>query len=586
MSLFNKNHFALWIWTAAVLLPGVSSRGLEAQQRSVPPEVLAYADMVLYNGQILTVDDDFTIVEAVAIRDGEFLARGSNQRIRAMAGPNTRQINLAGKTVIPGFIDSHTHFHNRAERGLWPNLVFQTRDQWLRQVKNLVDAKEPGEWVIFRTSRTVDQPWAQSSFGMTRHDLDPISPNNPVFVWTSPPGNDALANSYALREANMPSDTFGLVKDPQTGEPTGALEQAAYGTMFYEVIPQISVEERLPLYRTVMRRWNAEGKITIMSRFSGSVISVFKELWSRGELTLRIRVAHEFARNAQNPEAIIKRLGDLNGFGDAWLRIAAANVGNPDGGFFAGRGWTRSPKLPGTGHSPDPSQPDFGFVPYFQDKDRSDWRTIPILNRYGWGVLGIHTNGDASVDALLSAFEVANQERPLAGRRFAWDHSVQIRPEHIATAQRLGIMASVGAPAGGSESTIKLYGADEVFKMSPIKSILEAGIRVVMEGGESGDAPPFRVIERLVTRTDDKGRVWNKDEAVTREQALYMSTNWASYYTGDEKILGTIETGKLADFVIIDRDYLTIPADEIAELNVLMTVAEGKVLYEDEDGGF
>ena len=146
-------------------------------------------------------------------------------------------------------------------------------------------------------------------------------------------------------------------------------------------------------------------------------------------------------------------------------------------------------------------------------------------------------------------------------------------------------MASVGAPAGGSESTIKLYGADEVFKMSPIKSILEAGIRVVMEGGESGDAPPFRVIERLVTRTDDKGRVWNKDEAVTREQALYMSTNWASYYTGDEEILGTIEVGKLADFVIIDRDYLTIPGDEISELNVLMTVAEGKVLYEDEDGG-
>ena len=93
------------------------------------------------------------------------------------------------------------------------------------------------------------------------------------------------------------------------------------------------------------------------------------------------------------------------------------------------------------------------------------------------------------------------------------------------------------------------------------------------------------IIERLVMRTDDTGRVWNKEEAVTREQALYMSTNWASYYTGDEKILGTIEPGKLADFLIIDRDYLTIPEDEISELNVLRTVAEGRVLYEDEDGG-
>ena len=117
MRLFNKNHFALWIWTAAVLLPGSSSRGLEAQQLSVPPEVLAYADIVLYNGQVLTVDDDFTIAEAVAIRDGKFLALGSDQRIRALAGPNTRQIDLQGKSVVPGFIDTHNHYNGYAERG-------------------------------------------------------------------------------------------------------------------------------------------------------------------------------------------------------------------------------------------------------------------------------------------------------------------------------------------------------------------------------------------------------------------------------------------------------------------------------------
>ena len=212
MSLFNKNHFALWIWTAAVLLPGVSSRGLEAQQLSVPPEVLAYPNIIAYNGKILTVDEAFSTAQALAIRDGKFLAVGSNQRIRAMAGPNTRQIDLRGKSVVPGFIDTHNHYNGYAEQGLIPRVIFRNRAQWVQEIKELVDAAQPGEWVILRSSRSPDQPWAESSFGMTRKDLDPISPNNPVFVWTSPPGNDATINSYALRLAKMPPDISGLIQ--------------------------------------------------------------------------------------------------------------------------------------------------------------------------------------------------------------------------------------------------------------------------------------------------------------------------------------------------------------------------------------
>lgn len=421
MTFFKRKSLSVGILAAAVWIScfSGSSFAVQAQQGSIPPEIMAWADMVLYNGKILTVDDDFTIVEAVALRDGMFLALGTNERIRAMSGPKTQLIDLQGKTVVPGFIDTHNHFHNAAQRGLMPRVIFTTRDQWLGEIKGLVDAAEPGEWVILRTDRTVDQPWAQSAFAMTRHDLDPISPNNPVFVWTSPPGNDALVNSYAQQLAHMPSDTPGLIKDPNTGEPNGVLEQAAYGTMFYEVIPRIPVEELVPFYKATMKRYNAVGKITIMGRNDGHTISVFKRLWERGELTIRFRVAHEFARNAYNPEALIKRVGNLSGFGDAWLKIVAANVGNPDGALGNGRGWTRNPKLSGTGHAPDPNAPDFGFVPYFEDHEKSDWRTIPILNRYDWRILGIHTAGDRPIDALFSAYEAANREKSLAGRGWA-----------------------------------------------------------------------------------------------------------------------------------------------------------------------
>ena len=562
----------------AIFLLGMGLSWAQSAQ-NLPPEVLAYPDLVFYNGQVLTADDSFTIAQAVAVRDEKFLAVGTNDRIRAMVGPQTRSIDLKGKTMTPGFIDTHFHFNNTAERGLIPRILFRSRDQYLRDVKSMVDATEPGEWVILRSDRNVDDPWEQSAFSLTRHDLDPISPNNPVFVWTSPPGNDALVNSYALRLANMPLDTPGLIKDPATGEPNGVCQQAAYGTMFFEVIPQIPVEERVPLYKATMRNFNTVGRTTILARFAGSTVSVFKRLWEQDELTIRFRIAHEFARNAYNPEALIKRVGNLSGFGDSWLKISAANVGNPDGSLGNGRGWTTMAKLPGTGHAPNPDQPDFGFVPYYQDPEVSDARTIPILNRYGWRILGIHTAGDASVTALFDAFEIANREKSLAGRNWAFDHSHMVTPEHIATAKRLDLIASASTSTIGAKTLIRLYGADEVYKISPIRSLINAGVRVVMEGGDM-ERPPLWHIQKFVARKDEDGRVWNEGEKITRRQGLYMATNWASYYTGDEKILGTIEAGKLADLVVIDGNYLTVPEDEIGSLKVLMTVVGGEIVHE------
>ena len=589
MSLFNKNHFALWIWTAAVLLPGVSSRGLEAQQPSVPSEVLAYPNIIAYNGKVLTVDDAFTTTQALAVRDGKFLAVGSNQRIRAMAGPNTRQIDLQGKSVVPGFIDTHNHYNGYAERGLIPRVIFRTRTQWVADIKKLVDAAQPGEWIIVRSGRNVDQPWAESSFGMTKEDLDPISPNNPVFVWTSPPGNDATINSYALRLAEMPPDISGVIKDPDTGEPTGALTNQAYGRVFYEMLPWPDLEKLVPLYIATQRKFNTQGKTTVGARYPPSSISVLKMIWERGEASLRMRVFHEFARTAYRPEAIIRRVGNLNGLGDDWFKVGAANIGNPDGAAGAGRAWTRKPKLPAMHHAPDPSQPDFGYVPYYEDRQGSDWKTIPILSRYGWRILGIHTAGDRSVDELLAAYEEANKEKSIVGMRHGIDHSLMILPEHIEAAKRLGlVMGAEENMAESTESISRVYGADEVVKMSPIRTIIDAGIIVGMEGlfntgtdDHGQERTPLWYIEAFVRRADiETGRVWNEAEQVTREQAMRMSTIWAAYYLGDEDTLGSIEPGKLADFVILDGDYMAVPEDQISDLKAILTVIDGRIFYE------
>ena len=568
----------------------VSSWGvsIKAQQASVPPEVLAYPNIIAYNGKVLTVDEAFSTAEAFAVRDGKFLAVGTNQRITAMEGPQTRMIDLKGRSAVPGLIDTHNHYNGYAEQGLMPRVIFQTKDQWVAEIKKLVEFAEPGEWVILRSERTTSQPWAESSFSMTRHELDPISPDNPVFVWTSPPGNDAIINSYALRLADMPEDISGLVKD-ENGEPTGFIDMEAYGRVFYELLPWPDLEELVPRYIAAQKKFNTQGKTTVGARYTPYSISVLKLIWERGEASLRMRVFHEFARTAYRPEAIIKRVGNLNGLGDDWFKVAAANIGNPDGAAGRGRGWTRNPKLPAMGHARNAGGPDYGFVPYYEDRQGSDWKSIPILSRYGWRILGIHTAGDKSVDELIAAYEEANREKSIVHLRHGIDHSLMIRPEHIEAAKRLGlVLGAEENTAEGTENLAKIYGADEVYKISPIRSMIDAGIIVGMEGlgntrpdAVGAEKTPMWFIETFVTRADvESGRVWNESERVTREQGLKMSTIWAAYYLGDEDTLGSIEPGKLADFVVLDGDYMAVPDDEISDLKTILTVIDGKVVYE------
>ncbi len=338
-----------------------------------------------------------------------------------------------------------------------------------------------------------------------------------------------------------------------------------------------------------MRKFNTQGKTTVGARYPAYAISVFKRIWESGEATLRMRVFHEFARVAYRPEAIVKRVGDLNGLGDDWLKVAAANIGNPDGAAGSGRAWTRKPKLPAMSNAKDPGAMDFGYVPYYEDRQGSDWKTIPILSRYGWRILGIHTAGDRSVDELIAAYEEANKESSIVGLRHGIDHSLMIRPEHIEAAKRLGLVFGAEENmAGGTDRLAQIYGADEVVNMSPIRSMIDAGLIVGMEGlgntrvnDDGGERTPLWFIETFVTRAvEETGKVWNPAERVTRQQGLQMSTIWAAYYLGDEDTLGSIETGKLADFVILDGNYMQVPDDQISDLKAIMTVIDGKIFYE------
>lgn len=582
----NKAYSSLWLIAIAALaaqlglgLPGFDFL-VKAQQEQVPPELLAYADMVLYNGKVLTADDKFTIAEAVAIRDGKFMAVGNSDEIRRLAGPNTRRIDLKGRSVVPGFIDTHQHLHNYAMRwveGEMPRLRFGDLESGLNEIKEIAAAARPGEWIITST-----RPY--SARQLNRKLLDPITPNNPLVIQLS--SEEFTLNSAAWEAAEIPPDTSGVVKDPQTGEPTGRIfGGTAAGLISYEVLPWTPIEKLIPALKKEMLRENAWGITTVTTRITPDALTALKEMWGNGELTMRWRVAHQFIDLNPDVEGYLKRMGSLSGFGDDWLKIIGATIVSVDSAITRGGAWTFKPKLrelPG-----DLSGP-YG-VARIQEREGSDARAIILANKYRWRITSIHSAGDRANSELLAVYEAANKEYPIVGRNFGIDHGPMLTEEHAKKIKELGVIPSIQMKYVFSDprNLVHMYGADAVHRMTLLKTLIESGVKPA-GGADTAEDPygrPLWNIEKAVTRKDEKGQVWGADQKISRQQALWMYTNWAAPYLGpgEEKKLGTIEAGKLADLVVLADDFMKVPEDMISEIPVVMTIVGGKAVYEAAD---
>ncbi|MCZ6878279.1 MAG: amidohydrolase family protein [Acidobacteria bacterium] len=547
---------------------GICSGFLAAQ--NLPPEVIHYADIVLYNGKIITADEGFSIRQAVAIRDGKFLAVGDSQAIEAMAGPQTRKVDLEGRSVIPGLIATHQHgYVGNSSKSSDLRLQFKDVASGLEEIKAYVANFAPGEEVWMggpsNHSMTIDVTLAQ---------LDAASPNNPIVVTC--PNNQVVVNSLMLKRLLPEAQgMFGILKDEQ-GNPTGQLRGGPAGIVLYEFMPwHDDFEAAVAREREQLKRWGQRGITTVMGRGQGQTVTILRELWKEG-LPVRIRLAHEMLRSQPRPEAYLKRVGNLTDFGDEWLKIIGVTVQVIDGSTGPGAGLFTFPKI---NQAEDDAYGPYGWNKWAATGDiaTSDRRNILLANRYGWSVMGLHSNGDISNDILLEAFSEANQERPLAGRHFGFDHQKGLEERHFDLIKEMGMTPSMDASAfsGNNESLIHMYGPDAVYGMSPVKSAIDSGIRPSIEIGGGMES-----LQAFITRKSDDGRVWNPEERVSRQEALYMYTLWAARYSGEQDILGSIEVGKLGDLVVLGADYMTWPEDELSALPVLLTVVGGKVVYE------
>ncbi len=551
--------------------PGYSQTSQSAASLDLPPEVLAYPEMVLFNGKILTVDQEFSTAEALAIRGGRILGVGDDARILKMAGPQTQRIDLEGKTVLPGLIDTHYHLNEYPERHMllaekgiqWEgkvellSLLWKDAAEALRDIKRAVDAANPGELVRI-PSRNVDV-----IKNVTMEQLDSIAPDNPVVVAAAIQLRPAAVNSKGIQWAQIPLDSPGLPVDGGimiTGRAASLLAQY--------VIQAMPTEKAIFWHKQTMGLVNSWGLTMVVTRVTPDHFNSLREIWLQDQLTVRWRIAFPGPLDIPNT-------GNVSDIGDDWLRISGAGGGFVPGSRAAFGHW--STQVPITA------------------EEVSGWpqgrRELVETLRYGWSIPNSHILGNIAVRAVLDAMEEALQDPIVrsSNQRLTMDHMVELFAEDFDRIKKLDVIASItmrdlfsDEHTRGSSNYQRVFGADYVNNMVPLKTYLDMGIRTTIEAdmGDEMLGRPLWTIGKAVCRcVDGSTRIWNEDQKVSRQDALRMKTTWAAAYVGDEKTLGSLEAGKLADLVVLDGDYMSVPEDRISELEVILTIVGGQVVY-------
>jgi predicted amidohydrolase YtcJ len=544
------------------------------------------ADLILHHGKIVTVDRDFSIRQALAVKGDRLVQVGTDEEILALRGPNTTLIDLAGKMVLPGLIDSHAHPTDACMTEFdHPIPEMDTIAEVLDYIHARAETLGPERWVVVRQvfiTRLKEQRYP------TRDELDRVAPHNPVLFATGP---DASVNSLALKLSGIDKDfridgPGKIEKNPRTGLPTGILRNC---TRYIKVAPaehQSTEHDQERRLIELFADYNSVGLTSVIDRdASASAIDRYQKMHEAGTLTVRLGISHH-----------VETLGPVDKVLEEIRRVAAHPLrrGGPrlrivgiktylDGGMLTGSAYMREPWGVSKIYAiDDPSYRGVLFIP----RDR----LAPIVNEAVTSGLQFtaHSVGDGAVHALLDAYEEINKHTPIASTRPCITHSNFMSREAIEQAARLGVVVDI-QPAWLYLDTRTLaahFGYDRLRYFQPLKSLFAAG---VIAGGGSDHMQkigsfrsvnpynPFLAMEVAITRRA-KGydKPLHPEEALTREQAIRFYTINNAHLLFLEDRIGSLEPGKQADFVVIDRDLLTCPDEQIQSTRVLETYLDGK----------
>ncbi len=577
------------------------------------------ADVIFHNGKVLTVDENFSTAEAVAVQGNQILSVGDNETVLASRGPDTLVVDLQGRTMIPGLIDTHTHVHSYAESVYGVNMTpeeshrypidwrgVRSKDDVLNQIKGTMDKYdfEPGKWVYFKNQLSFSGSGGSPDQAkilyddMNRFDLDKVAPDNPIALSLGIPDfNGFLLNSVAwdlIWEEEGYSDfirKYGRFWIDQGGQPDGHVEPPAS-----RIINPYTLDRDPAVLAPIFKKYNDElaatGVTTISGRIPQEALKAYQLLDSTKEMTFRMAYGREEVFGTlKNPAEDLKAFQGLVGTGGDMFWITSVAPTAVDGAST--RACTNLQRLESYGAVD-------GWWPLGQCHTDGEFtgaagRSASISGNYfkEWtvnqGLLGIrfantHVAGDRSVANLLAIVEEIQQQKgPEATKGWAFDHCFLVNVKDLPKAKQLGVGFSCAPKyVQGAASVARAYGEEVGHNfVVPVKSMVDNGVHVVFESDR--DIYTWNDLEVLLNRKDPDGKVWGAHEAVDKETALKMITRWAAEYVLKGDKLGSIEKGKLADLVVLDRDYMTIPDDDVSELRPRLTMLDGRIVFVHSD---
>jgi hypothetical protein len=535
-----------------------------------------HPDTILYDGTVRTVDDQDSVVDAVAIRDGRIFAVGDTDEIRALAGPDTDERDLAGRTVIPGLVDSHIHLR-QVGVDLDRVTLFDARSiaDVLDAIAAEASALPDGEWVLGGWG------WHESQLDEqrlpTRRELDDVAPDNPVFVPRG--GHVAILNSAAMTRAGIDEeqpdpDGGTIVRNPDTGKPNGIFLENARTELVEPALPDRGVDEYVADVERAMRELNSRGVTAAMEPgLERDELRAFQRVAVDGDPTVRTAM---YVR-VYEPEDV-RDAGSYfhTGFGNDVLKIGGVKY-MLDGGVEGAR-------LSDPYRVVDEVQEQEEYHGHFLLPEGGESALYELFELAAERDHQVQTHvvGDDAIELLLDAYEAVADGHDIESLRWTAMHVFLPTDDHLERMQDLGVLPTVQNHSTYLGRNMELlWGKDRAARAIPIRTLLDAGLTV----GGGTDAPvvpwfPFESIWWMVTRNTVTAGTLGPEEAITPREALRLWTRDAAYTMHWEDEIGSLEPGKQADLAVLDRDIVTCPPDDIRDTEVELTIVGGDVVHE------
>jgi predicted amidohydrolase YtcJ len=537
---------------------GVS--GLFALERTEP-------ELILYNGAFWTVNPGQPRVQAVAIAGGRFFAIGTNDEVLALAAGSAKKVDLGGKTVLPGFIDAHSH---PAEAGLdhlrMVDCDLRSIAEILTVLRERAAKTPPGTWVL---GFKYDDTKTSEGRPLTIKELDEAIPDHPVFV-EHRGGHTAWVNSRALAAAKIDDQTPDppggkLDRDPATKKLTGHVREKGKEAIERAIPSNFTRDDYREGVKVITKMMTRTGVTSVTDALgTPEYLRAYQDARESGDLRMRIycHIYHAFMDQ-------MLAAGIKTGLGDEWVRVGAQKM-ICDGSISERTARLSQPYI----GRPD----DFGIL---VTPEEQLYEQAKKAHAAGWQ-LGTHANGDVGIDVTLKVYERLQKEMPRQDARYRLEHCTVVNDSLIARMKALGaIPTPFSTYAYYHGEKMKEYGTDRVNHMFALRSFIDAGIRPTQASDyPPGPFEPMMALQSEVTRTDMKGNVWGPQQKITLEEAIRVGTINGAYASYEEKLKGSIDPGKLADLVVLGRDVFKEDTSSIVNIPIERTMAGGKWVFE------